>query len=178
VLTDALQTGTPVLRDSPQLNRELAPTAEALERFNDDAGARSGLSRLQQTVGIVGPAIRFIAPAQTVCNYGGLLFGNLAQVVAQGANGGRWQRISIFEPPEGPNSEGIFASAPADGPTDLENFLHYNPYPNTAAPGQPRECEAGNEPYAVGQQVIGNVPGNQGTVTADQPGSETEESSE
>ena len=27
------------------------------------------------------------------------------------------------------------------------NFLHYNPYPNTASPGQTRECEAGNEGY-------------------------------
>jgi hypothetical protein len=33
--------------------------------------------------------------------------------------------------------------------------------------------EAGNEHYAVGQQVIGNPPGNQGTVTAGQPGSDT-----
>ena len=48
------------------------------------------------------------------------------------------------------------------------NFLHSNPYPNTAAPGQTRECESGNEPYTVGKQVIGNVPGNQGTRTQDQ----------
>ena len=44
--------------------------------------------------------------------------------------------------------------------------LHFNPYPNTAAPGQnPIECEAGNEPYIVGEQVIGNMPGDQGIVT-------------
>ena len=36
------------------------------------------------------------------------------------------------------------------------NFLHSNPYPWTAAPGQPRICAAGNEGYTVGQQVIGN----------------------
>ena len=48
---------------------------------------------------------------------------------------------------------------------DAGNFLHVNPYPNTAAPGQTRECEAGNEPYFAGQQMIGNVPGNQGTTT-------------
>ena len=28
-----------------------------------------------------------------------------------------------------------------------DSFLHANPYPNTAAPGQVRECEAGNENY-------------------------------
>ena len=174
VLTSAIETGTPALRASPPLNRALAATAEALERFNDDSGVRDGLSRLNQTVNVLGPTVRFVTPSQTVCNYATLLFRNLASSVAQGSNGGRWQRITIFEPPRGPNNEGSFASAPANGGGDVENFLHYNPYPNTAAPGQTRECEAGNEPYAVGQQVIGNVPGNQGTVTADQPGAETE----
>lgn len=62
-----------------------------------------------------------------------------------------------------PNSESGPASAPANGPasptraskdfltTDIsltqDSFLHSNPYPNTAAPGQPNECEAGNEGY-------------------------------
>jgi hypothetical protein len=57
------------------------------------------------------------------------------------------------------------AAAPAnDGSTDPANFLHINPYPNTAAPGQPRECEAGNEPYLPGQR-LGNVPGVQSLAT-------------
>ena len=180
VLTSAIQTGTPALRASPALNRALASTAEALERFNDDAGARDGLSRLNQTVNVLGPTVSFITPSQTVCNYATLLFRNLSSSVAQGSNGGRWQRITVFEPPAGPNSEGTFASAPANGGGDTENFLHYNPYPNTAAPGQTRECEAGNAPYSVGRQVIGNPPGNQGTVTSGQPGAagDTEEGEE
>ena len=45
------------------------------------------------------------------------------------------------------------------------NFLHVNPYPNTAVPGQTKECEAGNEPFLVGKQVIGNVPGTQSATT-------------
>ena len=115
-----------------------------------------------------------MTPAQTVCNYATLLFRNFSSAVAQGSNGGRWQRITVFEPPTGPNNEGSLASGPANGGgTDPDNFLHYNPYPNTAAPGQPFECEAGNEPYTTGQQVIGNVPGNQGTQTADQLHSKT-----
>ena len=44
---------------------------------------------------------------------------------------------------------------PANGEAPTEpgdrNFLHFNPYPNTAAPGQtPIECEAGNEGYLTG----------------------------
>jgi virulence factor Mce-like protein len=174
VLTDAIETGIPALRASPELNRAVASTALALQRFNDDSGVRSGLSRLNQTVKTLGPTVRFITPSQTVCNYATLLFRNLSSSVSQGSSGGRWQRISVFEPPTGPNNEGSYADAPASGGGDAENFLHFNPYPNTAAPGQPQECEAGNEPYTVGQTVIGNPPGNQGTTTADQPGAESE----
>ena len=40
-----------------------------------------------------------------------------------------------------------------------------NPYPNTASPGQPKECEAGNEPFVVRKQEIGNPPGTQSAKT-------------
>ena len=46
-----------------------------------------------------------------------------------------------------------------------DSFLHSNPYPNTAAPGQTQECEANNEVYKPGAQMIGNQPGNQGLNT-------------
>jgi virulence factor Mce-like protein len=166
-LAAALEAGAPALRGAPRLNRQLAPTARALERFNDNATARQGLSRLEQTVGILRPAIRFIGPSQSVCNYWTILFRNLASTTSLGADGGRWQRFTVFEPPVGPNNEGSFAAAPANGGGgDIENFLHFNPYPNTAAHGQsPVECEAGNEPYLTGRQVIGNAPGNQGLRT-------------
>jgi virulence factor Mce-like protein len=164
-IAEALEIGVPALRLAPQLNRELPPTAESLLAFNDDRAVRTGLARLTQTTDILGPTLRFITPAQTVCNYATLLARNVASIHSRGSGeGGTWQRFIVFTPPPGPNSEGSPSSAPADGP-DVRNFLHINPYPNTAAPGQPRECEAGNEPYIVGQQVIGNVPGNQGTVT-------------
>jgi virulence factor Mce-like protein len=169
-IADTLETGTPVLRDSPQLNRELVPTSEALLAFNDDEGVRDGLDRLRQTTEISGPALRFIAPAQTVCNYATLFAANLAGTTAEGGVGNKWQRFSVFKPPVGPNNLGSASSAAANGGGDFANFLHYNPYPNTASPGQTRECEAGNEPFLGGRQVIGNVPGNQGTETAGQRG--------
>jgi virulence factor Mce-like protein len=169
-IANTLETGTPVLRKSPQLNRELIPTSEALLRFNDNQVVRDGLTRLRQTTDIAAPALKFITPAQTVCNYGTLLFRNLAGVTAEGGEGSKWQRFTVFQPPEGPNNEGGVASGPANGGGSIGNFLHFNPYPNTASPGQPNECEAGNENFLVGQQVIGNVPGNQGTNTAGQQG--------
>lgn len=169
-IASALEVGAPVLAASPAFNRQLPPTAAALRRLNDDAAARDGIDRLIETDKILDPTLRFITPAQTVCNYAGLLLRNASELLSNGSGTGTFQRFIVFQPPPGPNSEGTPSSGPANGGgSDPANYLHVNPYPNTAAPGQsPRECEAGNEPYLTGQQVIGNVPGDQGTVTEGQ----------
>jgi len=171
-IASALRAGIPVLRASPTLNDELPPTAAALRRFNDDADVREGIGRLIDLSGALGPPLRFIAPAQSVCNYLTLLLRNGSSATAQGNSLGNWQRGGAVDSPTGPNNEGSPSSAPANGGgSDVRNFLHVNPYPNTAAPGQaPTECEAGNEPYLTGKQVIGNSPGNQGVETEDQIG--------
>jgi phospholipid/cholesterol/gamma-HCH transport system substrate-binding protein len=166
-LASALEEGVPALRRAPAFNRELPPTAESLLAFQENPVVQPGLASLTRTTDIFGPAIRFITPAETVCKYGSLFARNSASLLSNGNGSGTWQRFTVAGPPEGPNNEGSPSSAPANGPAPA-NFLHVNPYPNTASPGQPNECEAGNEPYLVGQQVIGNVPGNQGTVT-DEP---------
>jgi ABC-type transporter Mla subunit MlaD len=167
-LAAAFRVGIPALRKTPKLNRQLPPTTAALKRFNDDTSVRTGLSTLIETSEQLTPTLRFIAPAQFVCNYATLLLRNASSLLSLGFDGTtKSQRFINFEPPAGPNNEGSPSSGPADGP-ETANFLHVNPYPNTASPGQTRECEAGNEPYAIGEQVIGNPPGNQGTTTEGQ----------
>ena len=167
-IADALEVGAPVLRDAPEFNDELAPTAASLLAFSKDDGVRAGIARLDETAGFLSPALRFITPAQSVCNYASLLARNAASAFGLGDGLGTWQRFTTFDPPDGPNNEGSPSSAPANGGGDSRNFLHVNLYPNTASPGQPFECEAGNEGYLAGRQVIGNVPGNQGTLTEEQ----------
>jgi virulence factor Mce-like protein len=168
-LAATLEEGTPVLADSPQLNREIVPTAQALLDFSRDQAVRTGIDQLTAATAPAGPLLRFIAPAQSVCNYATILFENTASLLSSAAgSGGSAQRFIVFDIPTGPNNEGSPSSATANGPTDVKNYLHYNPYPNTASPGQTFECEAGNEDFLAGQQVIGNVPGNQGTQTKGQ----------
>lgn len=154
----------PAFELAPRLNDELAPTTAALRRFGEDAGAQRGLRALRELGDQLSPTVRFVAPAQTVCNYPALLLRNLASVFSLGDGVGTRQRFIAFQPPLGRGGEGAPAAGPADGPGKA-NHLHYNPYPNAAAPGQDRECEAGNESYEVGKTVIGNVAGNQGTET-------------
>ena len=163
----ALHAGVPVLNESPRFTRELEPTADALLDFQAAPGVRNGLSQLTGFNKTLDPTVHFLAPVQTTCNYLSILFGNFASTGSQSDGLGSWTRFIAFTPPFGPNAEGSPASAPADGPT-IFNHLHYNPYPNTDSPGQPHECEAGNEIYEAGETVIGNPPGVQSIRTEGQ----------
>jgi virulence factor Mce-like protein len=154
----ALHAGVPVLNASPVFNKQLPPTAEALVEFQDATGVFNGLDLLIDTNELLESSLRFIAPAQTTCNYMTLAFENLVLSTTGGNRNGNWLNFISFTPPEGPNNEGVPASAPANGGGNVDNHLHFNPYPDTAAPGQTNGCEAGNERYIKGKTVIGEAP--------------------
>jgi len=170
-VASALETGARVLPGAPELNAELPPTADALERFGNDSDVQAGISRATQTARFLTPTLRFVAPAQSVCNYATLLFRNASSLLSVSDGIGTGQRFIILTGTPGPNNEQSPSSKPANGGpgSTVVNFLHANPYPNTASPGQhPRECEAGNEDYVAGKKMIGNSPGDQGTTTEGQ----------
>ena len=170
----AVSVGVKALRLAPAFNAQLDPTAQALLNLTNNAGAREGISDLTDLGLSLRPAASFIAPAQSVCNYASILFRNVASLQTFGDGIGTYSRAIVLAPPVGDNSESGPSSAPANSTgTDVNlnpgaNFLHYNPYPNTASPGQEFECEAGNEAYLAGVQQIGNTAGNQGTLTSEQ----------
>jgi ABC-type transporter Mla subunit MlaD len=157
----ALRAGIPALNRSPQLFAQLNPTAEALLDFQGEPGVFNGLDLLIDTNNVLDPAIKYIAPAQTTCNYLTLVFRNLADAFSESNGNGNWLGAIVFEAPDGPNAESAPSSAPANGP-DANNHLHFNPYPRT---GQDGVCEAGNEHYVAGQTVIGHSPKLWGTNT-------------
>jgi phospholipid/cholesterol/gamma-HCH transport system substrate-binding protein len=166
-LADALTVGTPALEHSVAFNNRLKPFFASLQRFAQSPAVTLGLQDLTSTLTILNPTLAHLTPVQTVCNYVTLFLRNTASLLSVGDANGTNQRFMIIATPQGPNNEGGPSSAPANGgvPGKQDNYLHTNPYPNTASPGQPHECEAGNENFIVGKQVIGNVPGNQGTKT-------------
>jgi phospholipid/cholesterol/gamma-HCH transport system substrate-binding protein len=158
VIASSLHAGVPVLNATPSFYSQLQPTAQALVDFQEAPGVLPNLELLTETNQVLKPAITFIAPAETACSYISLAFRNLASSSRGGNSAGHWLSVISPNPPEGPNAESGPSSAPANGPG--ENHLHYNPYPNTAAPGQPasKGCEAGNEKYTAGKTVIGEAP--------------------
>jgi virulence factor Mce-like protein len=169
VLADAFQTGARTLPRTPPMNRQLADVFRHVQSFSTDPLVPHGLIRLYDAAHSLHPTLDFLTPVQTTCNYVTLYLRNVASLLSNGDADGTWERFIQVITPTGPNSESFPASAPANGGgTGLDaskNFLHSNPYPNTASPGETRECEAGNEKYIAGKSVIGNVPGGQGTKT-------------
>jgi hypothetical protein len=166
-LADALELGTPALKRTPALNRRVESLFVTLADFSTDPIVNVGVDRLRDTASTLKPTLAFLTPVQVTCNYVTLFFRNVASLLSEGDHNGTWQRFIIITTPQGPNSESGPSSGPANGPTD-DNHLHSNPYPNTASPGQTKECEGGNEDYYVGRNMLGNIPGNQGTKTAAQ----------
>jgi virulence factor Mce-like protein len=180
ILASAFAAGTEVLPKTPPMNEDLADVFDTLADFSEDPFVRQGVDQLTRLSSSLRPTLRFLAPVQTTCNYATLFFRNAASLLSDGDSNGTWQRFIIVPSPSyevdgplfgsiGPNNEIGPSSGPANGPQE-NNFLHSNPYPNTASPGQTRECEAGNERFrdTTGRLMIGNPPGNQGTETDDQ----------
>jgi hypothetical protein len=166
-LGQSIVEGVKALALAPAFNAQLDPTAQAVLNLANNSGARQGINDLTQFNNTLGPPLAFITPAQSVCNYATLLFRNVASFLGSSSGIGTSQRFIVLQPAIGPNSDIGPSSAPASGGGQSTNFLHYNPYPNTASPGQTRECESGNEGYPAGQ-AIGNVAGNQGIHTEGQ----------
>jgi virulence factor Mce-like protein len=164
VLADALEIGTPTLRRSVALNRRLKPLLRELQTFSEDPMVPRGLVALTGGLKSLRPTLNYLAPAQTKCNYIALWFRNIGSLLSEGDKNGTWQRFIIVSAPSGPNSEGTPSAKPADGPA-TDNHLHTNPFPHTQAPGQPKECEGANEPYAAGKTVLSNPPGTQSSTT-------------
>ncbi|MGK2932249.1 MAG: MlaD family protein [Solirubrobacterales bacterium] len=156
LVNQSLDVGIPVLRSSPRLNDQLAPTARSLRQFGASTAVNTGLDSLIDTNQILKPLLSHVAPAQNTCNYLALLLENVQDYTSTGNPDGQFVRAISVLPPVGTNAEGNPAAAPANGPSPETNFLHSNPYPYTASPGQPRVCAAGNEVYKRATQVIGN----------------------
>jgi phospholipid/cholesterol/gamma-HCH transport system substrate-binding protein len=172
-LAPAFAEAPQTLQNTPALARRLDSTFEQLNAFAVDSRVIPGLQRLTDTATTLEDPVAFITPAQTTCNYLALFFRNIQSSFSEGDSIGTFLRFGILALPQNPNSEAGPSSAPANGPAvdpikfplSEDSFLHSNPYPNTASPGQPHECEAGNEKYTPGQQQIGNSPGVQPAKT-------------
>jgi ABC-type transporter Mla subunit MlaD len=166
VLSNAFATGTRNLPGTAALDRRTVTLSKNTAGYAQNPSVQQGLDRLTLTLSALGPPLAFLTPAQTTCNYVTLFLRNSQSVLSEHVSQGallRFVQIAIDDVPgyESEPSSAAFTGAStgaASGP------LHVDPYPNTASPGQTRECSAGNEPYP-NRAVLGNPPGNVGIKT-------------
>jgi ABC-type transporter Mla subunit MlaD len=168
-LGHAFSVGATNLAAATALNTKLAESSQAIDEFAHNPVVSLAFEDFAETLEIGNPLLAGIAPEQVNCNYWTLAFRNLASLESESVGVGTLARASTLLSPIGPNNEGFPSAVPANGP-DIEkasvtssktvenNHLHYNPYPNTTAPGQPNVCEAGNETYVPGKLTVGNLP--------------------
>ena len=165
----ALAGGTPVLERSIPLSRDLTDASEEALELIRNPNTLMSLRDLRTALRILRPAIEYIAPYQTVCNYANYWFGPLGEHQSQPAAGGTNEQqflkiINYFQP----NSIAFTSnSRPADVPPDQKPQgatiagqpavrLFGPPYqPAIDAQGN-ADCQVGQGGYPRGSATTGN----------------------
>jgi virulence factor Mce-like protein len=169
-LAAALSAGVKNLPGTAVLYRQTVALSRALDQFGSDSIVKAGLSRLTQATGSLKKPLQFLAPVQSTCNYATLFLRNLASSLSDSVGTGTVLRFVLVAIDndivggEGAPSSTPYTSTSTAGGTQ-HGPLHFDPYPNTASPGEPAECSAGKEPYSPAAAVIGNPKTNVGTAT-------------
>ena len=172
VLADAFAAGTRNLPGTKALDARLLSLSQRLELYGETPAVNGGLDRLTLTAKSLRSPLAFLTPAQSTCNYVSLFLRNIGSILQERFGNGTALRFNVVVIDDVLGGEAVPSSRPyttaasssASGNNGESGPLHVNPYPNTASPGQTRECAAGNEPYGSGP-VIGNPPGNVGNRT-------------
>ena len=169
VLADAFTAGARNLPGTAALDQRLVSLSNALATYGQTPAVQTGLDRLTLTASSLRSPLAFLTPVQASCNYVTLFLRNVESMLSENTTSGTSLRFSLVAIDDVLGGEAVPSNhpytTPQTNPTVEHGPLHLNPYPNTNSPGQPAECEAGNEPYSGAAADIGNVPGNQGLQT-------------
>jgi virulence factor Mce-like protein len=152
----ALKAGVPAFRETPALGHDLEDLFRAAEDLGDNPNTLLALKDLRTAVHVTKPAIKFVAPYQTVCNYFVYFFNPLGTHQSAAVAGGTSERIlAKLVDTQQENSLGSTESThPADVPSDQDpqaepakQALHTQ-YggPAVDAKGQ-ADCQAGQTGY-------------------------------
>jgi phospholipid/cholesterol/gamma-HCH transport system substrate-binding protein len=166
VLASAFAIGTRNLPGTAALDKRTVTLAKNTAAYAQNPAVQQGLDRLTLTLNQLGPPLAFLTPVQSTCNYVTLFLRNTQSLLSEHVSQGSLLRFVQIAIDDVPGYESEPSSKPFTGTSTgaASGPLHVNPYPNTASPGETRECAAGNEPYP-NKAVLGNPAGNVGIKT-------------
>src|SRR5918992_909245 len=162
LLNDALQAGVPAFRRTPALGGDLEGLFVALEDLSENPNTLLALRDLRRAVRGTRPAVEFVAPYQTVCNYFVYFFNPLGTHQSAPVPGGTAERIlAKLAGGTQPNNLGTTESTrPVDVPADVdpnhpprapdgepEASLHKQPRTPVIDAHGNADCEAGQRGY-------------------------------
>jgi ABC-type transporter Mla subunit MlaD len=163
LVNDALQAGVPAFRQTPELGQRLEDLFQAAEDLGDNPNTLLALRDLRRAVQVTRPAVEFVAPYQTVCNYLVYFFNPLGTHQSAVVPGGTSERIlAKLVDTQQPNSLGSTESThPVDVPSNedpqgepAKQSLHTQ-YGGPAVDGSGRaDCQAGQTGYP--DRVVSN----------------------
>jgi ABC-type transporter Mla subunit MlaD len=180
VLNDALETGAPVLRDSPPVNRRLREALRELNQLVTQPSTRVTLERLGETFRTGRPLLRWVAPAQTVCNLWNYWFTNFPGALSEPSQVGMSLRQAIARWPGPPQAEvgmGGYAGIGPNGKSGTGEFRPYefpitNSHPYGPTGQHDADCQPGQIGYPLGQILVpGQRPSDPANRVSDLPGS-------
>jgi ABC-type transporter Mla subunit MlaD len=102
ILSDALEAGTPQLRRTPRLGRDLRDVFRELLGAVRQPSTRVVLQRLRETLDSALPLAEHVVPAQTVCNYWNYWFTFVPEHLSERSTVGFTQRNVFVQVPPGP----------------------------------------------------------------------------
>jgi hypothetical protein len=149
----ALAVGTPVVRTTPTLNNETAKVFNALDDLVGNPNTLLALRDARDSISVLRPLVNYVAPYQTVCNYGSYFFTGLSGDVGFETSTGSAQAALLKDDNTSPqdNKLGTWADRPADIPSNV------NPrgatYPGSNAPWEVQHAPA----YPVAIDSRGNA---------------------
>src|SRR5207249_2713368 len=108
----------PVLGHAGPLYDRVRSALDAVTKLAADPMVRSAVRRLNVALDSALPLLRFVAPAQTKCNYLGVYLRNVASTLSEGDDAGTWLRTLVIE------QTNQFRARSSPSPD-----LHTNPYP-------------------------------------------------
>ena len=181
VLNDAIETGTPVLRKAPPVNRDLEAVLEELDQLLSQPSTGVTLERLGEAFRIARPLVRWVAPAQTVCNLFNYWFTYLPSALGDRSQVGYGLRQALVRYPGFPTAQVGLGSYAGVGPNGLAapsgEFQPYEiPITNThpfAPTGQDGDdCQPGQTGYPLGRNPVpGQRASDPANRVSDLPGS-------
>jgi hypothetical protein len=155
-ITSALNTGSPVLTRTPEVNARLQGTLRALDELVRDPATGIALRGLRRTTGeVLNPFLKFLGPYVTVCNYWNTTWTHLGEHVTEPDPTGTGQRTLLNNAPRprdprDPSLGGIGARTPVNGEEVVSGnkaHFHTNYYGAAITDDGRADCEPGQRGY-------------------------------